>query len=157
MQPFATKEAAVSNNKHHAFSALDGENLALVQSIQLHEPDFLLSPPCRSLHTLVPVATAQSALKYLLGTLAGSPTRQSCGFHCSPSFILTPGTPGLNVVCHRSTVRMCVRSPWLLGPMQQDQCLLRREQDPGLKETSLQHLQSTRGAQSLLIPLRLLR
>lgn len=76
MQPFTTKEAAVSNNKHDAFSALDGENWALAQSIRLHKPDFLLSPPCRSLHSLVPVATAQSALKYLLGTLAGSPTRQ---------------------------------------------------------------------------------
>lgn len=73
MQLFTTREAAVSNNKHDAFSALDGENLALVQSIQLHEPDFLLSPACRSLHTLVPLATAQSALKYLLGTLAGFP------------------------------------------------------------------------------------
>lgn len=73
MQPFATKEAALSNNKHDAFSALDGENWALAQSIQLHEPDFLLSPPCRSLHALTPVATAQSALKQLLGAPQAPP------------------------------------------------------------------------------------
>lgn len=76
MQLFATREAVVSNNKHEAFSALDGENLALVQPIQLHEPDFLLSPLCWSLHTLVPVAAAQPALKYLPGTLAGSPAKE---------------------------------------------------------------------------------
>lgn len=115
MQLFATREAAVSNNKHDAFSALDGENLALVQSIQLHEPDFLLSPACRSLYTLVPLATAQSALKYLLGTPGRLPPRQRAKAPAGDqASSLTPGRPwllpGLNLVCHKNVVRMCVRS-----------------------------------------------
>lgn len=86
----------MSNNKHDASSALDGENLALVQSIQLHKPDFLLSPPCRCLHTHVPVAAAQSALKYLLGTLAGSPARQrAVAPAADQASSLTPGKPWL--------------------------------------------------------------
>lgn len=115
MQPFATRESVMSNNKHEAFSALDGENLALEQSIQLHEPDFVLSPPCRSLRTLVPVAAAQSALKHLPGTLAGSSTRQRAMVATADqASSLTPGKPwllpGLNLAWHKRIVRMCGRS-----------------------------------------------
>jgi len=61
MQPFATRKEAMSNNNHDAFSALQGANLALVQSnlalvrsIQLHQSvTSLLPPSCRSLRALM--------------------------------------------------------------------------------------------------------
>lgn len=77
MQPFATRKEVVSNNNHDAFSALKGANLVLMQSMQLHESDFLaasiLQVPTRP---YVSVTTAQPALNYLRGALSGSSPRQ---------------------------------------------------------------------------------
>lgn len=92
MQPFATRKKVVSNNNHDAFSALKGENLALMQSIQLHRSlPSLLPPSCRFLHALM-FSDYSSASSELPPQCPGRliPLMKNRGTHCSACF--TPGS-----------------------------------------------------------------